>query len=222
MKLKKLDLFDKSVITLLALGVLFGIVILFRKSQFLEVVIRVDQEQITYSPWADQTGTRPSFANKVKIGQAEKDGLGKIRAEILKLKIYDVTSKNQALFIKAKIKTTYTKASNTYSFKGRPVAIGELITLNLEAITLKGMIVSIPAIDQQKNEAVSLKVDVRLISQNPVFPNTNGTYDYLADAVKIGDQIMDMGLAPERAMLRGQCFKWFHAFQIGRMRFENQ
>lgn len=196
MKLKKLDLFDKTVIGLLIAGALFGVIILFRKSQFLDVVIRIDQEQVAYSTWNDQVGTKPWYASNIKIGQTEKDGLGKMRAEILNIKIYDVSAKNQALYIKAKIKSTYTKASNTYNFKGRPVAIGEPITLNIDTITLKGVITSIPEIDRRKDESVTLNVEVRLMSQNPVFPNTNGIYDYQADAVKVGDQIKDIDDQP--------------------------
>lgn len=192
---KKLTLFDKILIIAAAIGISTFAIIFFRKSSYLTVTLRVGQESIYYSFWAsnsnDTSGVSSSTQNFFYKGMSEKDGLGRVMAEVLGLNSYNIVSNRSTLFLKTRLKTTYSRSNNQYSYKGTPVLIGSKVTLYLDDVSVEALVVDIEGIKDMPEKKL-LKVNSQLFNQNSTFLETSGVEQYLADAIQAGDTVKDL------------------------------
>lgn len=187
-KSPRFDLFDKLVVLGVVIALVLGAILLFRKPSVIQITIRLDQQEVFADNWSEKVGSRPWYTEQIEVGAEETDGLGNTKAVIKDVVVYDYSPNRQVAFVTADISTTYTRSTNTHSFKGRPVAIGERITLNPTNTTLKGIIVNTEGIEQARIP-VTLEVTAILISNDPTFPNTTGVDQFIAEAIKSGEQI---------------------------------
>lgn len=189
-KFKKLTLFDKIIIVVAVLGLAFFAFVFFRKSVFVTIVVKVGEENILYEPWAVSTGTRAWFSQLFHEGMKEQDGLGREMAEVLSIRSYDTLPSRKAVYLTTKLRAVYNRASNQYTFKGRPLLIGSPVRLNLDRLFVDGLITHVEGIKDPR-ERIELIVEARLIEETPVFPETRGVRAYLAEAIKVGEEFND-------------------------------
>ena len=189
-KIKHLGVFDIVFIALAVTSIVFFAYVFFRKSTYITVNIKVGEENIRYEPWIIDTGTRVWFAQLFYEGMKETDGLGRIMAEVTTIRSYDTEPARKALYLTTKLKAVYNRASNQYTFKGRPLVIGSTIKLNLDRFFVEGLVVHVEGVVDPR-EKVTLLVNAQIKDETVVFPETSGTDEYVANALKINEEIKD-------------------------------
>jgi len=123
-------------------------------------------------------------------GMTEKSGLGKIKAQVLKVHSYDYTADKKSVYLKTKIQAVYNRSSNQYIFKGQPVLVGSTIRLYLDKVLVDGLITFIDGVaDPRQKETLLIKA--RIINEQPTFPETQGVNDYIDKALFVGQEIKD-------------------------------
>lgn len=185
-RLQKLTLFDKLVIAVAVIGILFFAYIFFRKSTYLTVTIKVGQDSVVYR----FPGVDVWFGQLFSVGMKEKDGLGTTRADVLHVLSFDKSPEKKAVYLTTKLKVVYNRSSNQYTYKGYPVLVGSILRLYLDQVLVDGMITYIEGVKDPR-QSTKLFVKTQLREETPVFPETSGTRAYLADALHVGDEIKD-------------------------------
>ena len=182
--IRRLQLFDLIVITaLLLLGASF-LIFFFRKSQYITVKIKVTEKNILYA-----NSNPPSwFVYLLKTGMQEKDGLGRISAEILDVYSYDIFPETKAAYLTLKLRTTYNKRTKEYKYKGRVVSVGEGVRTNFQQVLLEGLIVEVEDLAPPFEESF-LEVECQLMDL--AFWETTGVDSFIGEAISVGDKIYD-------------------------------
>lgn len=184
---KKLTLFDKIAIALVILGIIIFAYIFFRKTSYITVTLKVGEDNIYY-PFGNST--TPYMQHLFYTGMKEKDGFGRLQAEVLNVKSYMLTPNNATVYLQTKLKTTYTKSSDQYSYKGTPVLVGSQLTLYLDSVSIDALVTNV---DGKNNNVVkkTIVAEGKMINQNSTFLETNGIDQYIADAINVGDVEVD-------------------------------
>lgn len=183
---KKLQFFDYLVagFFLLLAGAFF--IFFFRKGRYLTVRVKVTERNVLYA-----SSTPPSwFVYLFKKGMKEKDGLGRLSAEITDVYFYDSKINKKAVYLTLKLRTTYNRRTGEYKYKGIPVVVGEGLRINFEKILVEGLIVEVEGL-KNPYEEVYFKVKVQLQEKNQVFSETTGVDPFVAEAIKVGDKVFD-------------------------------
>jgi hypothetical protein len=188
-KIKSLKLFDWILILFGLMALIIFTVILFRKSTYITATVSVGDDSVVYGSWVN-TGPKTWFANLFYKGEAEKDGLGRIEAEVLNVYSYDTGPNNKKVYIEVKLNSVYNSASRTYTYKGVPVLVGSTIKLNLDNVYAEGLITEVQGFpnDTQKQY---IKISARVGDEETTFLGTSATKTYIADAINIGDVVKD-------------------------------
>jgi len=189
-KYNTLGVFDKVLVLIAVFVISFLGYVFFRKSEFVTVTIKVGEENVHYEPWMVDTGTRAWFAQLFSQGMEETDGLGRVMAEVLSVRSYDTQPSRKAVYVTTKLNTVFSKSSNQYTFKGRPLLIGSTVKLNLDRLLVEGLITHVEGVkDARVKETIIVEAQIR--EETPTFPETSGTRDYIAQALIIGEEIKD-------------------------------
>ena len=192
---KRLHVFDWILIGLTVLTIIVFAFLFFRKSIYIVATVKVGEESVAYSSWLtgspywnDTSGTKMWFADILRVGQAEKDGLGNVKAEILDIYSYDKTQTRKTVYLTLRLNAVYNKASDSYTYKGVPVLAGSKIKLNLDNLYVEGLVLNVGG---QKKPRDIITVEAQIREENSTFLETSGTKAYLADAIKVGDEVKD-------------------------------
>lgn len=189
-KLSKLSNLDKIILVVIFTGAIIFSYLFFRKSSFITVTLKIGEENTYFYPWKLYGGTRPWFGLMFKPGMQEKDGLGRISAEVINVKSYDTFPSRQAAYLTVRLKTIYNKATNQHTYKGSDILVGQIIKLNLDKIFIEGLITDVEGIKNNREEK-ELIIEAQLREETPTYPESSGTKDYIADAINIGDIFKD-------------------------------
>lgn len=183
---KKLQLFDYLIIILFGIFAVAFFIFFFRKSDYITAVIKITDKNILY---ADSRS--PSwFVYLLKPGMSQKDGLGKINAEILDVYYYDTSPDKKAVYVTLKLKTVYSSKNNSYKYQGEPVVIGGALKINLERVLVEGLVVEVQGLKNSYEEKI-LRVKTKLTNTDSTYSETEGVDPYVADAVSVGDKVYD-------------------------------
>lgn len=196
-KIKKLKFLDWTIIALGLAGILIFGFIFFRKSTYITATVKVGETSFFYGTWLtgspiwnDTSGTKNWFARAIKVGQSEKDGLGKVKAEVLDIYSYDKTPTRKTVYLTVRLNVVYNKASNTYTYKGVPVLTGSQIKLNLDNMYIDGLVLNVEGYPE-KVERKLIKILTQIREESAAYPDTAGTKPYVAEAINIGDSVLD-------------------------------
>lgn len=149
------------------------------------MTLKAGEENVT---WKVAT-SRDWFSQLFYEGMKERDGIGRIQAEILNVYSYDTSPDRKALYLTAKLKAVYSKSTQQYTFKGKPVLVGNTIKLSVDNVNFEGLIVNIDGMNNPREEVV-LKIETRL-NYADLYQETLGALPYIADAVNTGDIVYD-------------------------------
>jgi len=195
--IKSLKLIDWIVIGVAVILIAVFAVIFFRKSTYITAVVRVGEESTSYSQWLtdslysnDTSGVKNWFVTFFKEGQTEKDGLGKIQAEVLKVLTYDKTPTRKSVYLTVRLRVVYNKASGSYTYKGVPVLVGSKIKLSLDRVLVEGLITEVNSMMNSRDKK-KLVVETQVREENAIFSETAGVKSYVADSIKVGDVVLD-------------------------------
>ncbi len=191
-KLKDLTLFDKILIGLAILVVVFVGYGIFRKSTYITVTLKVGEENVVWERWS-----RAWFSQLFYPGMKEKDGLGRVNAEVVSIHSYDALPLasdlyhvKKAVYLKTRIKAVYSRSSNQYTYKGLPVLIGSQIRMYLDRVLVEGLVTGIEGVvDPRENK--TLLVEAQIKEESLTYQETSGTDDYIAQALSVGQKITD-------------------------------
>ncbi len=188
-KVKTLKVFDWVLIGVALVAVIIFAVIFFRKTTYITATISVGEDSMGYGGWWD-TGPKKWLANSFYKGQKEKDGLGRVQAEVLDIFAYDKTPARKSVYLKVKLNTVYNRGTNTYTYKGMPVLVGSLLKLDLENVHAEGYITEMQGFPSLAPKQ-TITVEAQIREDNPVYSGTSGTKDYVANALQTGDKVYD-------------------------------
>lgn len=191
--ISKFKPFDWVLIGLTFIFVITFAYIFFRSSSYKIVTIEVGQESAFYPAWVvgnDPSGSKVWFSELFHKGMEERDGLGKVRAELLDIFAYEKMPDRITVYLTTKLKVVYNKASNTYTYKGTPVLIGSKIKVNFDNLFVEGLVTDIEGVaDSRERRLITVEAQIR--EENATYLETSGTKAYIADAIKVGEEIKD-------------------------------
>ncbi len=174
-KINKIDIF-------LGFIFLFSIIFLyfFFKREEMDVIVRVrvtDQEVLYAKSNPDLW-----YANQFRVGEVERDSIGKVIAEIIAVESIKVNPKESIVYLDLRLKATHNKRTETFIARGKKLAYGAPMRFNFDNITFDGHIVQYPNYEND-NQVIIKKVKVAAIGRH-VEPS-------LAQAINIDDVILD-------------------------------
>ena len=183
--IKKFTTFDKILILLVIFGVvLFGYTFL-RKSTYITVTVKVGEDNVLWTHWS-----RSWFSQLFQNGMQEKDGLGRVNAQVKSVRSYDIWPSQKAVYLTIELKTVYSRSTDQYTYKGLAVLIGSPIKLYLDRVFVEGLVTHIDGVkDPREKKAIIAEAQLR--EESPTFSETSGIKQYLADALSIGQKIYD-------------------------------
>lgn len=196
-KSKRLKFFDWLILVFGLFSVLVFAVIFFRRSTHVIVTVKVGEDSSFYQSWLtgwpywnDTSGSKTWFAELFHVGLTEKDGLGKPRAEVLNVYSYDKLPTRKTVYLTLKLNVVYNRVSKTHTYKGVPVLVGSKIKLNLDRIYTEGLITEVEGtLGSQGREKIVVEAQLR--EENATFLEMAGTKNYVADAIHVGDEVLD-------------------------------
>ena len=188
--IKKFKPFDWILIGLTFILVLIFAFVFFRSSSYKIVTIEVTQEStFAWEVW-DASGSKMWFSDLFHKGMKERDGLGNVKAELLDTFSYEKTPARITVYLTTKLRVVYNRASNTYTYKGTPVLIGSKIKVNFDNLLVEGLITDIEGVSDKREKRL-ITVEAQIREENSTYLETSGTKAYIADAIKVGEEIKD-------------------------------
>ena len=177
---KKLTLFDVAIFILIAGIAFFFLFILFRSKQDITVIIEMDD----VNQW---------YAYSLHEGQTQRDEIGRKLATIDKAQFYTTSVENKKIaFVTLKISAVFSRATQQYSYQGQPLLVGAPLRIDLNNILLDGHIVEVDSnISSLSYKKETVTVEGKLLFENPIYHETEGVPDYVANAFSIGDEVKD-------------------------------
>lgn len=127
---------------------------------------------------------KPPFwlSEKIKAGDSEKGVDGSKIAEVVRVENYEKVNEETDIYLTVKVKTELNQKLGKYVYKGRSIAVGELIELRLNRVLINGQIID----DQVPDEGYNQKEVIirgRWKDQEP----------WRVGEVKAGDKMIDRG-----------------------------
>jgi hypothetical protein len=190
MNWKKITLFDKVFASCLIVALVFGAYLLFRKSTFVTVVVKVDADTLRYEPWQDSVGSKLWVSLLFHAGMKETGGLNKTMAEVTSVYSYDTSPNTRSVYLTLRLNSVYNRSSNQYTYKGTPLLIGSLLNLNLDKLKVQGLVTYIEGVPDSR-KLVKLKITAEPYDETPTFPENSGIKPHVAAAIPVGGEVKD-------------------------------
>lgn len=184
--MRNLTLFELITFTTAILIFLSVFLMLFRSKQEIDVVVKVTEESLI---WPSQ-GVPIWYANRLRVGMAEKDMLGRPMATITKIRRYDTMPTKKSMYLTVRLNAVHSPRSGTYNFKGRNVLVGSPISLTLDNVLLEGLVSDIIG-TQKPYPSQKLLATAELFVFDASLPEVSGVLPYVADAIDEGDTVLD-------------------------------
>lgn len=145
LKIKK-DFRKYHLIDLFGIGVFFMILFstalfFLRKSQYVEITLRVSEQEQLKPMWSNNSPEW--YISYLKEGLETKDLLGKVNARVENVYYYPTFGLDHTVYIKLKLRSTYNKTNDQYSYNGLPLLIGSYHELKVGNVSIAGIIHSI-------------------------------------------------------------------------------
>lgn len=160
--------------------------IFFRRSSYTTIALKVTERNILYlnnSPpyW---------YVDYLQKGIQEKDGLGRVTAELIDIYSYDSNLDKKAAYLTIKLKTVYSRRNNENKYKGTTIAVGEGLRINFQNLLVEGIVTKVEGMKIEYPEK-ELIVKTGLFYEYNAFREIEGVKPFLAEAIKVGDTVKD-------------------------------
>jgi len=173
---EKVSVFDLALAIFLICFALFFFFFFYRKAEYVNIRVKVTDQDVLY----ERTSPMSWYANQFRVGDVEKDTVGRIISEITNVESFNVEPNKKAVYLDLQVKAVYDSRTNTYTARGRKLIYGAPMRFNFDTITFDGYVSEYPGIDQEL-EFIQAKISV--LGRN-IEPD-------LARAVKVGDKIFN-------------------------------
>ena len=175
---KKISIFDILLTVLIVIAAFGAYSLLIRKPSYITIRVKIGD------------GVQAWYLNYLKKGLVQKDTLGRNSVEITNVFYYPKSPDSNVVYVDVKLQAVYSNSSKEYTFKGRPVEIGNYIRMNPGSVLIEGTITGIQGVED-KRETKHFIVDTQTFGTDLAIPNTTGVYDYLAKSINVGDEVKD-------------------------------
>jgi hypothetical protein len=186
-KIRQRITFFDLVFIILAMSLLFGFYFFFRR----EVVtitarFKVTDENVLYA----ETAPKDEFANSFKVGDTEYDGLGRVVSKIVNVESYKIVPDRTITYIDIRLQAVYNPRTRLYAVRGKNIIFGETFDFSFTKVKFKGLVVDFPHY-KDPNTIIHKKIIVKaqLRNDSRFFSEVYGVPDFLAVAVKQGDEV---------------------------------
>ncbi len=144
---KNITWFDKIAV-LVFLTIVLGVFgFFYRKSQYVDIKIRVTDKDVLYA-WNNPQNW---FANRFVVGDSEKDLLGNDIAKITNVESYNIDNYTKAVYLNINIKATYDPRTRQYSARGKKLSFGTPVKFSMNGVSFDGLVVDPPHSSQDTN-----------------------------------------------------------------------
>lgn len=183
--IKKLTFFDWMAIAIFLVVILAVLLLLGKKEKWVQIEVRV----IPHPGWEESF---PSYwaVGAVKKEDAEYDSLGRRIAKVLTVKNFEGTGKERVIYLQILVRAGYDNRTKKITYNYDPLEIGGAIDLHLGMTRISGLVTYIEGVTDERFWEDKV-VETRLIRERDIFPGTQGIDVWLADAIKVGDQMKD-------------------------------
>jgi hypothetical protein len=167
---------------------LFAFVSIFlrRENSYITLRVKVTDQ----SPFFIKNQPPDEYAYAFLKGDTERNELGQVTSELLDVQTYRNTPAKLVVYVNIRTKAVYNPQKKQYSLKGIPVSFGQTFLFNFSNVKFEGMIVEYPGFQQDKRVAIAT-VSAQLRNDNRYFSDTYGVPDFIANAIKVGDRVMN-------------------------------
>jgi len=169
---------------------LFAFIFLYfrRENKAAVVTLKVTDQEPLYARSLPSNEYTTGFV----VGDKEVDDLGKTVAEIKGVESYPESETDHVVYLTVKLDTVYNPRNNSYSYGGKKIIFGESLNFFFSKVKVRGLVVDFPGfMDMQNVVEKDITVKTQLKRNYPNFADTYGVPEYLANAVKVGDEVRD-------------------------------
>jgi len=182
---KNLTWFDYSMLFIVFTLFSISFIFFYRKGEQITIRVKVTDQEILYAENYPQNW----FANRFKVGDVEKDALGRVVSEVVNVETFSIDNKRKAVYLDLAVKATYDSRSKLYSTKGKSLVFGVPLRFNLSGIVFDAIITEFPDSKYQENLEITDKIATVIIrgaeeAKKAVEPRVVGS-------LKKGDRIVD-------------------------------
>ncbi|PJE67793.1 hypothetical protein COU95_00395 [Candidatus Shapirobacteria bacterium CG10_big_fil_rev_8_21_14_0_10_40_9] len=184
--LSHLTLFDWIAVSLVAVIIVVLGIYFLRRWEWVEAEVKISPPDYFW------TEKNPPFwlADSLRVGDGEIDSFGRKTAEITDIKAFEVPQNKKSIYLKMRLRAVKDRNKGTYQFKSKQLAVGSPIELRFPRIFLTGVVTFVSGIPDTRFWEDKI-VEARLLTWTDVFPETLGVQPWIAEAVKVGDQMKD-------------------------------
>jgi hypothetical protein len=181
-----MGIFDIALTISAIVGIALVAFILFRKTTFTTVTIKITNPNPLYS----DTNPPSWYAFAFRAGDKELDSTGQVQVEILDTSAYPSYGNKKIVFLKLRVRAVYSGSKKQFTYKGKPLIVGSELHVELTNQLIDGVITEIENMPSPyQNKYITLKAD--LLEYNPVFQETDGVDEFKANAIHVGDAMKD-------------------------------
>lgn len=186
--LRKITLFDWIFIVLSAIALVFFYLFFKRDVTYITARFKVTDENILYAT----SSPGNEFASSFRVGDTEKDELGRTISEIVGVEAYKTIPEQQKIYLDIKLKAIYNPRTNQYTVRGKNILFGESLTFSFTKVRFKALVVDFPGFrDQADEETKKTIVKTQVRHESRGFSDVYGVPSFLADAVNKDDEVID-------------------------------
>jgi len=194
---------DKSFLlrsNVLAIFLLLGVVtFLFftRSTQTVQVRLFLTERE-----WAKTWDNYPDYfyAEKIAPGMVEKDELGRVSAKILDITSNNLPYTHNVAIATIELKANYNQRSQTYSFQGQPLLIGDYQRLKIGGVRVQGYLLDVaeelPELEQKSKILTVAIEDLEESDRTLQDSRANGISSETAESLSVGQKIIDQNGQP--------------------------
>lgn len=177
-RLFRLSVFAWLAIMVIGLGLLFIFFFVSQKERWVTAEIRIIPE----SPYW--------LADTLRKGDLQYNNLGRKIAEVVDIQNYQWFEEKKMVYLTVSLKAGYNSRTKKLTFNYRPLEIGKPIELEVGNVGFMGVITDL---DNEKDhwEWQERIVEVRVSLWSGIFPETLGLPSWRAEAIKVGDKMVD-------------------------------
>jgi len=136
--LKKQNLFDLIGVISFFLILIVAALFFLRKGQYVYVTLRVSNDRILREGYFNRSPEW--YIENLPVGLEDIDLLGKVNAEVVRVYYYPKIDVNQTVFVTLKLRSVYNQRTKQYSYNGLPVLIGGYQNININGVSMSGIV----------------------------------------------------------------------------------
>lgn len=168
----KLTFFDYLSLLLAASAVLFLLLFLLRRWEYVNAEVKVSNAPY----W---------LADDLRAGDCSLDGLGRKMVEIVKVKAFETRDETKTVYLNLSFRVIKDKRKNQYIFEDKPLTVGQRIKLDFPRSSFLGLVTYVEGVEDKRNWGEKV-VKTRLLERSETFPETLGVMPWVAEVIEEG------------------------------------